>query len=75
MDRNSSGWGADDLPPDFYRESDLASRWRVSRRTLQRWRAAGAGPGWMLIGGAIRYPAEEVHDYERRMRRGERSDG
>lgn len=55
---------------DFLRERELADRWKTSRRTLQRWRAEGYGPAYVLIGGAIRYRFADVLDFERRMSRG-----
>ena len=54
----------------FLRERELADRWKTSVRTLQRWRASGLGPGYVLIGGAIRYRFSDVIDFERRMSRG-----
>ena len=54
----------------FLRERELADRWKTSVRTLQRWRASGLGPGYVLIGGTIRYRFSDVIDFERRMSRG-----
>lgn len=51
------------------RERDLAVRWQTSQRTLQRWRAHGTGPAYILIGGAIRYSLADVAAFEDRMRR------
>lgn len=51
----------------FLRERDLAKRWQVSRRTLQRWRAEGSGPRFIHIGGGVRYRFSDVADYEQRM--------
>jgi len=56
--------------PVFLREPELADRWKTSQRTLQRWRADGFGPAYVLIGGAIRYRFADVIDFERRMSRG-----
>lgn len=50
------------------REPDLARRWHVSQRTLQRWRAEGLGPAYIRIGGAIRYRFADVLDFEARHR-------
>lgn len=52
------------------RERELAARWQTSQRTIQRWRAEGSGPAFILIGGTIRYRIADVLDYEERMRRG-----
>lgn len=52
------------------REDELAARWRVSQRTLQRWRGEGYGPAFILIGGSIRYRMADILGFEERMRRG-----
>jgi hypothetical protein len=48
------------------RERDLAERWKVSPRTLQRWRAERYGPAFIRIGGSIRYRMSEVLAFEER---------
>lgn len=45
-------------------QSELASRWRISPRTLERWRVAGEGPQFCKIGGRITYREEDVIAYE-----------
>lgn len=45
-------------------ERALALRWTMSVRSLQRWRATGAGPVWMRIGGCVRYRLEDVLAFE-----------
>ncbi len=45
--------------------ADLARRWRVNPRTLERWRATGEGPPWLCLRGSIRYRLGDVLDYER----------
>ncbi|MEJ8570763.1 helix-turn-helix domain-containing protein [Microbaculum marinum] len=60
--------GPDD-PWLLIRERELAERWKTSRRTLQRWRAGGSGPAYILIGGAVRYRMADVLTFEERMRR------
>jgi hypothetical protein len=59
-----------DDPWHLIRERELAERWKTSRRTLQRWRADGSGPAYILIGGAIRYRWADITAFEERMRRG-----
>lgn len=54
---------------DILRERDLARRWGLSCRTLQRWRQQGTGPAWLRIGGGPRYRVADILDYEDRMRR------
>lgn len=60
--------GSEGDPPLRQRmtEREVAAHWRVTPRTLQRWRDEGTGPGWLRIGGRILYQRDEVLDYERR---------
>ena len=53
----------------FLRERELAARWKKSKRTLQRWRAEGYGPAYILIGGSVRYPLTDILEFEDRTRR------
>lgn len=66
MTRGNSNHLPDRISPAFLRERELAARWSMSQRTLQRWRAEGYGPAWVCIGGAIRYRFEEVMAFEKR---------
>ena len=43
---------------------DLARRWRISPRTLERWRWLGQGPCFLKIGGRVAYRLEDVLAYE-----------
>jgi hypothetical protein len=52
----------DDL---FLSTKELARRWKLSTRTLERWRGLCLGPDFMKIGGRIRYTAETIQQYER----------
>jgi hypothetical protein len=45
-------------------EAMLASRWRLSRRTLQRWRQLGLGPAYLRLGGRIAYSLDDVVAFE-----------
>lgn len=56
--------------PQMLRERELAARWSLSQRTLQRWRAEGYGPPYLSIGGAIRYRLDEVEEFENATKRG-----
>lgn len=56
---------------DFLTQRELALRWRLSGRTLERWRAEGYGPAWTSLGGNIRYALRDVLDFETRHRRGD----
>ncbi|RDD64189.1 DNA-binding protein [Thalassococcus profundi] len=44
--------------------NELAARWKVSIRTLERWRAERYGPAWITIGGSIRYRIPDVLAWE-----------
>lgn len=51
---------------------ELAGRWNISPRTLERWRWIGEGPAYLKIGGRVVYRLEDVESYEReRLRPGE----
>jgi hypothetical protein len=50
-------------------EAVLARRWQISVRTLQRWRRAGTGPAWLLIGRSVFYRPEDIEAYEVAARR------
>lgn len=45
---------------------DLARRWKMSPRTLERWRWLGTGPAYVKLGGKVIYRLEEVVAYEDR---------
>lgn len=44
---------------------ELAARWRISPRTLERWRWIGDGPRFMKLGGRVIYRVEDVLAFER----------
>jgi len=43
---------------------ELAARWRISPRTLERWRCTGGGPDWLRLGTRIVYRLDDVLAYE-----------
>ena len=43
---------------------ELAARWKISPRTLERWRWTGEGPAFIKIGGRVVYRLEDVEAYE-----------
>ena len=45
-------------------QTDLANRWRMSPRTLERWRFTGEGPRFMKIGGRVVYRLEDIEAFE-----------
>ena len=49
----------------MFNESELASRWKISVRTLQDWRRRKTGPSFVKQQGwAVRYPLQAVIDFE-----------
>ena len=49
---------------------ELAARWRISPRTLERWRWTGEGPAFIKIGGRVIYRLEDVEAFEAEQIRG-----
>lgn len=49
---------------DLLAARELAVRWRMSVRTLDRWRAEGYGPAWLTLGGRILYRRGDVAAFE-----------
>lgn len=45
-------------------QNDLAQRWRISPRTLERWRWLHEGPQFLKIGGRVVYRLEDVEVFE-----------
>ena len=45
-------------------QDELAKRWRISPRTLERWRAEGQGPAWISLPGRVIYRIEDVLAFE-----------
>lgn len=43
---------------------DLAARWNVSHRTIERWRATGGGPRFLRLCGRVAYRLEDIEAYE-----------
>ena len=53
----------------FITPRELANRWSVSEKTLERWRMHGCGPVYLKIGGRVLYGSEQIIAHERsRMR-------
>ena len=43
---------------------DVARRWRMSERTLERWRSQGVGPVYLKVGGHVVYRMQDIIAYE-----------
>jgi hypothetical protein len=54
------------MPTPHLSQSELATRWRMSPRTLERWRFTGEGPQFIKIGGRVVYRLEDVEAFEAR---------
>jgi hypothetical protein len=48
-----------------FNQIELSSRWRVSPRTLERWRWLGEGPRYLKIGGRVLYRLADIEAFER----------
>lgn len=46
------------------RQAEVAQRWSVSHRTLERWRWTGQGPRFLKVGGRVVYRIEDIEAYE-----------
>jgi hypothetical protein len=56
------------MSPTYLTQSELAQRWRISPRTLERWRWLKTGPSYTKLGGKVVYAASDIEVYERRRR-------
>ena len=43
---------------------ELAARWNISHRTLERWRWKGEGPPFIKMGGRVVYRLEDIEAFE-----------
>jgi hypothetical protein len=43
---------------------ELARRWRISPRTLERWRWRSQGPRYLKMGGRVVYRCDDVEAFE-----------
>ena len=63
------------MSPAFLTQVELAARWRISPRTLERWRWAGAGLPFTKVGGRVLYSLKDIEAYEAAKRRRITGDG
>lgn len=54
-----------------FTETELAQRWAISTKTLQRWRCENRGPRYIKLSKAVRYRLADILDYEQAHRHGE----
>ena len=48
-----------------FTETELALRWNISIKTLQRWRSEGRGPRYLKLSKRVSYPVDAVIEFER----------
>ncbi len=51
-------------PTKHLNQIDVSRRWRVSPRTLERWRWLRQGPRFLKIGGRVVYRLDDIEAYE-----------
>ena len=56
--------GAGGMMSALMTPAELARRWRITTRTLERWRVSETGPVWLLLNGTVRYSCEDVRSFE-----------
>jgi hypothetical protein len=52
------------LPLHHLNQIELARRWRISPRTLERWRWLGQGPTYLKLGGRVAYQLADIEAFE-----------
>jgi hypothetical protein len=50
-------------------QAELARRWRISPRTLERWRWLRQGPAYLKLGAVVAYRLTDIEAYEAAQRR------
>lgn len=56
--------------PSLFTPRQLAARWGMSEKTLERWRSLGTGPTYLKLGSRVMYPLSSITQHEQgRMRR------
>lgn len=48
----------------FLNQTELSRRWKVSPRTLERWRYQRNGPQYRRIGGRVVYALADIESFE-----------
>jgi predicted DNA-binding transcriptional regulator AlpA len=49
---------------DFLNEVEVADRWGMSHRTLQRWRSQRKGPPFLKLCGKVLYRLSDITNWE-----------
>ena len=50
--------------PELLTPRQLAARWGLSEKTLERWRMLGSGPVFLKLGGRVLYQVVEIEAHE-----------
>ena len=58
----------------FLTQTELSERWRMSPRTLERWRWLGQGPTFFKISGNVLYDFSTIQSFEENQLRNSTSD-
>lgn len=53
------------MSDQFLSGKQLARRWGLSPRTLERWRWLDQGPMYVKLGGKVVYRVADIQDFER----------
>jgi hypothetical protein len=53
-----------DRPIQHLNQAQLARRWSLSPRTLERWRWQDQGPAYLKLGGRVLYRLADVEAFE-----------
>lgn len=49
----------------YLNQYELSKRWKISPRTLERWRWLRFGPAYTKVGGRVIYRVDDIEAYER----------
>ena len=64
--RPTAAPGDGDFAKRHLNQEQLARRWGLSPRTLERWRSIGTGPNYLRLGGRIAYRLVDIELFEER---------
>ena len=65
----TAGVSEQQSPVRHLTQVDVARRWRMSERTLERWRWLGQGPAYLKVGASVVYKVEDIESHEAACRR------
>ncbi len=54
------------MADELLTQKQLAQRWALSERTLERWRSIGEGPVYIKLGYTVRYRLADVEAFEQK---------